>query len=117
MKKVKTTNKITKVVNGQDSSNKPTTLDEVWGYDRLSEYGTLDVEKYKEEISNLNLADLHGHAIAKGVLPADSREKTIKRLLVAFDQYKSKVARKAAPASNVSKEKAEQIRKIMSNFK
>lgn len=104
-----------KVVNGEEViPSKPRTLNEVWGYDPIKEYGTLDLEAYKAMLAKLNLADLQDHAIQKGILPADSRERTTKRLLSAFDEYRSKhIKVEAKQVNELSEKRRRAIEEIM----
>lgn len=104
------------VINGKvETKRKPRTLDEILGYDALSEYKTLDPQEYKESLSEMNMADLQVHAVQKGVLPGDSRERTVQRLMNAFAEHRGKYCEVSTAAKNrPSKKKEELARKIMS---
>jgi hypothetical protein len=65
------------------------TLDQILGDDGTSKYKTLDIEKYKEYLNDLNKSDLQSHAIKIGLLPIDNRELLSKRLLKEFQKYTS----------------------------
>ena len=104
-----------KVINGKvETKRKPRTLDEVFGYNALSEYKTLDPEEYKESLSEMNMADLQVHAVQKGVLPGDSRERTVQRLMNAFAEHRGRYCEVNTPTRNKSSKKKEELaRKIM----
>lgn len=71
-------------INGKVETFKPTTLDQIWGDTGLSKYKTVDIEKYKESLSEMNLSDLQAHAIKVGVYPTDSTEMLKKKLIQEF---------------------------------
>jgi hypothetical protein len=58
-------------------------LDEILGATNKI-YKTADVEKYKEGLREMNLADLQAHAIEIGLLPTDNRSVLTERLLREF---------------------------------
>lgn len=64
-----------------------TTLDQVWGDEGYSKYGTLDEEKYTSTIRGLNKTDLHAHAVKTGILPVDNRQLLTSRLTREFKKY------------------------------
>jgi len=64
-------------------------LDQILGNDGTSKYKTLDLEKYTEYLHDLNKSDLQAHAIKIGLLPTDSRETLIKRLVKEFTKHTS----------------------------
>jgi hypothetical protein len=65
------------------------TLDQILGDDGTSKYKTLDLEKYKEYLYDLNKSDLQSHASKIGLLPIDNRELLSKRLIKEFEKYTS----------------------------
>lgn len=78
--------KITQI-HGKVEDFKPTTLDQVWGGTGASKYKTLELDKYKESLAEMNLSDLQAHAIKIGIIPSDSRDLIIKKLLKEFTLY------------------------------
>ena len=75
--------KITQV-HGKVETFKPTTLDQIWGDTGLSKYKTLDLDKYKEYLADMNLSDLQAHAVKMGVYPTDGTEMLKKKLIQEF---------------------------------
>jgi hypothetical protein len=59
---------------------KPLTLNQVWGDDGKSKYGTLDAEKYSDYLNDLNKSDLQAHAVKIGLVPIDDRNSLVTRL-------------------------------------
>jgi regulatory protein YycH of two-component signal transduction system YycFG len=64
-----------------------TTLDQIWGDEGNSKYGTLDESKYTTQIKAMNKSDLHSHAIKLGILPVENRELLTNRLLREFKKH------------------------------
>jgi hypothetical protein len=69
----------------------PTTLAMLFQESNGSErYGTLNVEEYKTQLSEYNTAELQRHAVEVAhVVPAVSRERLEKRLVLEFQKYTS----------------------------
>jgi hypothetical protein len=64
-----------------------TTLDQIWGDEGSSKYGTLNEEEYSSQIKAMNKSDLHSHAIKLGVLPVENRELLTNRLVREFKKH------------------------------
>jgi regulatory protein YycH of two-component signal transduction system YycFG len=64
-----------------------TTLDQIWGDEGNSKYGTLDESTYSTQIKAMNKSDLHSHAIKLGILPVENRELLTNRLLREFKKH------------------------------
>jgi hypothetical protein len=65
----------------------PTTLDQIWGDDGTSKYGTLSEKTYTSELDELGLTDLHAHAAEVGIIPIDNRDMLEKRLIREFNKH------------------------------
>lgn len=100
-----------KIVDAKVEDFKPTTLDQVWG-EASTGYQTNDSEEYQNFLKELGTADLQAHAIKSGVLPTESRERTVKRLIAKFKQ--SVAENRPLPAGKASKSPSEEIRRILS---
>jgi len=88
---------------------KPITLDQVWGNDGLSKYGTLDLEKYDDYLNNLNKSDLQAHAIKIGLVPVDDRNSLIKRLKLEFKKFSSQFKQRPIVKNNSISKTAKDI--------
>ena len=64
-----------------------TTLDQIWGDEGNSKYGTLDESTYTTQIKAMNKSDLHSHAIKLGILPVENRELLTNRILREFKKH------------------------------
>ena len=64
-----------------------TTLDQIWGDEGNSKYGTLDESTYSTQIKAMNKSDLHSHAIKLGIMPVENRELLTNRLLREFKKH------------------------------
>ena len=67
----------------------PTTLDQIWGDDGTSMYGTLDDNKYQERLDEMNMSDLQSHASRVGIIPIDNRSMLRERLIREFRKHAS----------------------------
>ena len=64
-----------------------TTLDQIWGDEGNSKYGTLEESDYTSQIRAMNKSDLHSHAIKLGILPVENRELLTNRLVREFKKH------------------------------
>lgn len=71
----------------EKSEFEKTTLDQIWGDEGNSKYGTLDESTYTTQIKAMNKSDLHSHAIKLGILPVENRELLTNRLLREFKKH------------------------------
>lgn len=99
------------LADGKEEKFVPSTLDQIWG-ETSNSYSTNDVDEYTKELQEMNSADLHAHAIKRGLLPTTSRERTLKRLVLAFKQHAA--ANRVLPVPKAKKAPTEDIRKILS---
>lgn len=84
-----------KFSDGKDEKFVPTTLDQIWG-ESDAKYSTDNLEEYESLLQSFSKADLQAHSIKVGLLPSESRERTVKRLLSSFREHKA--ANKPLPA-------------------
>jgi oligoribonuclease NrnB/cAMP/cGMP phosphodiesterase (DHH superfamily) len=76
---------------------KPLTLNQVWGDDGKSKYGTLDAEKYSDYLNDLNKSDLQAHAVKIGLVPIDDRNSLVTRLKKEFNKHVSQYSARTLP--------------------
>lgn len=67
----------------------PTTLDQIWGDDGTSTYGTLREEEYQNRLDDMNMSDLQSHASRVGIIPIDNRSMLKERLVREFRKHVS----------------------------
>lgn len=93
---------------------RPRTLAELWGF-RGDKFGTLDEEQYKKSLSLMNKADLQRHCIEHGLMPHDTRQTMVDRLLKIFRQHVA-----AANTNNVYPipipKPSEELRRVLNNL-
>lgn len=89
---------------GQDESQpevkskyQPTLLEQVWGADNMSKYGTLEEEDYLSKLGNMTRSDLEAHARQMGVVIVEHTPRLREKLLSEFRGYASLVRKPAAP--------------------
>lgn len=73
-----------------EDSFEPVTIAQVLGDTGLSKYNTLNEDEYRAQLSQMNLAELRGHATTVGIIPRDvSTERLVKQLVGEFNKYVS----------------------------
>ena len=106
--KGKTSKKTSKKVyqtHGKVEGSRPSTLDQVWGDDGFSNYGTLDAEEYKNQIGGMSRAEIQTHATKLSVVPIENRELLERRLVKEFEKHVASYNRPESPRpSPISKE-------------
>ena len=90
----------------------PTTLDQIWGDDGTSLYGTNNLETYQSRIFDMNMSDLHAHASRVGIIPVDNRNMLTDRLLREFTHHVS-AYRKPTTAENENINIPDKVKKIL----
>ena len=73
----------------EDDVKAPRTLDQIFGDDGSTKYGTLILEEYAVYLNDLNKSDLQSHANKMGLVPIDNREILISRLKKEFVKHVS----------------------------
>ena len=74
-------------VHGKEEKFQPTSLDQIWGDDGTSTYGTLNDMEYGKQIDDMNLSDMQTHASKVGIIPIDNRATLRDRLLREFRKH------------------------------
>ena len=68
----------------------PTTLDQIWGDDGTSKYGTIDEAEYLNKLNGMTKSDIYLHASKLGIVPVDDRGRLEKTLLNDFKKHVAK---------------------------
>jgi hypothetical protein len=68
----------------------PTTLDQIWGDDGTSKYGTLNEGEYLNKLNAMTKSDIYLHASKLGIVPVDDRSRLKKTLLNDFKKHVAK---------------------------
>jgi hypothetical protein len=93
--KRKTSKKATKSMknlsqaHGKEENFEPTTLEQIWGDDGSTTYGTLNENQYANQLDDMNMSDLQTHASTVGIIPIDNRSTLRERLLRDFRKHVS----------------------------
>lgn len=98
---------------GKEEKFVPTTLDQIWGDEGLSKYGTMEEEVYEEKIQEMNKTDLWSHASKIGLVPIDNTNLLRKTLLSEFRKHVNMYRKVLAPEEKPSKLSKEAL-KILS---
>lgn len=75
---------------GQAEEFTPTTLDQIWGDDGTSKYGTIDEAEYLNKLNGMTKSDIYLHASKLGIVPVDDRGRLEKTLLNDFKKHVAK---------------------------
>jgi hypothetical protein len=75
---------------GQAEEFTPTTLDQIWGDDGTSKYGTIDEGEYLNKLNGMTKSDIYLHASKLGIVPVDDRGRLEKTLLNDFKKHVAK---------------------------
>lgn len=67
----------------------PTTLDQLLGDDGTGKYSTMEEQVYANRLKEMNKADLQHECIKIGLIPVDSRDVMVKRLMAQFNKHVS----------------------------
>lgn len=94
-------------IDGKIASNKPTALEQIWGSDGLSKYGTMDVDVYTAKLNDMLPVDLQNHArdigLRPDVEPHILRERLVGEFLRHIASFKSGQINVASAPSSVPK--------------
>ena len=74
-------------IHGEEEKFQPTSLDQVWGEDGSSTYGTMNAAEYERQIDEMNMSDMQTHASRVGIIPIDNRSTLRDRLLREFRKH------------------------------
>jgi hypothetical protein len=72
---------------GKLETKMPTSLDEVWGYNYLSRYGTINEQEYESKLREFTRSDLENEARAQGSIIVEDSERIKKELMKLFRSY------------------------------
>lgn len=100
-------------VDGKLDNLTPVELDEILGATNKM-YKSTDIEKYKELLQEMNMADIQAHAVEVGLMPIDHRPTLVDRLLREFKKNTSSYKNFAAQnKDNLSDKQKKDILKII----
>lgn len=72
---------------GKIDSTQPTSLDQVWGYNALAQFGTTDEADYQKQLDDMLRIDLETHARRQGVMVCESTARLREKLLNNFRSF------------------------------
>ena len=98
---------------GKEEKFEPVTLDQIWGDDGTSAYGTLNENTYTVQLDDMNMSDLQAHASTVGIIPIDNRQTLRERLLREFRKHVSSYKKPVHEAESVTRVDPE-VMKILS---
>lgn len=94
-------------IDGKIAANKPTALEQIWGSDGLSKYGTMDLEVYTAKLNDMLPVDLQNHARDIGLRPDTEthilKERLVNEFLRHVASFKSGQVVTASTPSSVPK--------------
>lgn len=105
---IETTGKI------EDEKFEPTLLEQVWGADSLSRYGTLELSEYTKRLDEMTRSDMEAHARQMGVVIVEHSPRLREKLISAFASYVSLVHKPASQQHPTSTKLSDAAKKILS---
>ena len=100
---------------GKDEEKKSVqSLDQLWGDTGQSKYNTLDLNEYTAKLAEMNKTDLQNHASKIGLVPIDSRELLVKRLVAEFKKHVNRYE-KVRPQEVKNSDLESKVKKLLSD--
>lgn len=93
-------------------ASKPTSLDEIWGFNPLSRYQTFNESEYESNLKEMTRADLENHARAVGSIIVEDSERIRKELMKLFRAYISSL-KKPTPLSTSNLKLTPDAKKVL----
>lgn len=82
-----------KETHGKIEDGQPTMLEQVWGFNELARYNTLDEATYQQTLKDMTRTDLEAHARKLGVVVIESSARLQDKLFQEFRTYKAALKR------------------------
>ena len=89
-----------------------TSLDQVWGFNEISRYGTVSESEYTVKLRDMTRADLENHARGVGCMVLESSERLREALLKQFRAYVLSLKKPASNTPTMTKISAD-VQKIL----
>lgn len=70
----------------------PSTLDQIWGEDGTSKFGTLDRNKYENKLENMTRAEVQAEAQKHGLVPIEDTKRLKRTLVQKFREHAASYA-------------------------
>jgi hypothetical protein len=99
---------------GREETIQPTTLEQVFGFNELSKYGTVDEATYQRQLEEMNRTDLESHARKVGVVVVESTARLKGELVKTFNSYVFYLRKPAPKAPTAKGEVSDEVRRILS---
>ena len=78
-------------------TNELTCLDQVWGFNENSRYGTTDENEYRNTLGNMTRVDLENHARSVGTMVLESSDRMRDALMNQFRSFVLALRKPSAP--------------------
>ena len=89
----------------------PTSLEQIWGSDGSSKYGTLSQDEYEKSLTEMTKSELHLHATKVGLIPVDDRAILAKRCVREFVRHISQFSAPIGTKDDI--EPSEKVKRIL----
>jgi hypothetical protein len=103
--------------NGKVETQQITSLEQLWGVNDLSRYGTTDEDTYRQKLNEFNKSDLEAHARQIGVTIPEGVERLKGNLIRQFRVYVSSLKNPPPPLSKGPMKMTPEIEKILAEGK
>lgn len=88
-----------KQAHAKEDTEELTSLDQIWGFNKLSRYETLDEGEYENRLKNMTRSDLENHARVIGSVIVESSDRIKSELMKIFRAYVLSLRKPASPAA------------------
>ena len=110
---MKKNNKKVLETTGKVEDFQPTTLEQLWGFDSMSRYGTTKEEEYNAQLTQMTRADLETHAKKQGVVLLETNARLIDACLKEFRVYVSSLQKPKQPKNQSKEDASPEVQRIL----
>lgn len=100
-------------IDGKIASDNPTALEQIWGSDGISKYGTMNIDVYTAQLDDMLPVDLQNHARDIGLRPDVEPHVLKSRLINEFLRHLSSFRSGQVKTSSNKKSLPKSINKIL----
>lgn len=97
----------------EEEGKEYTMLEQVWGFNEMSKYGTKDEAEYLQQLDDMNRLELESHARRVGVVCIDSSVRLKEKLVNEFNKYYTYLQKPVVNKQPVDKSVEAQVRRLL----
>lgn len=97
----------------EEEGKEYTMLEQVWGFNEMSKYGTKDEVEYRQQLDDMNRIELESHARRLGVIAVEDSLRLKDRLVSEFHKYYTYLQKPVVNKQPVDKSVEAQVRRLL----